>query len=109
MTDDLNLTPLQHNVLSAVIQKMPQAYGVSIGDAIEQGTGKRPAIASIYFVLEQLEERGFVTSQLGDPIAKRGGRARLLITITAKGRRALAQSYRAIDAMRPVGLKGVLA
>jgi DNA-binding PadR family transcriptional regulator len=52
------------------------AYGVPISMEIERTTGRRVALASVYAALERLEDRGWVSSRVGEPTAERGGRAK---------------------------------
>jgi DNA-binding PadR family transcriptional regulator len=43
-----------------------KAYGVPISTEIEQTTGRRVALASVYAALERMEERGWVASRVGE-------------------------------------------
>ena len=63
-------------VLLAAIRLGDDAYGVPIAREIEQRSRREVALGSVYAALERLEEKGLVTSRLGDPTAARGGRAR---------------------------------
>ena len=72
-------------VLLAVIRLGDEAYGVPISHAIEDTTGREAALGSVYASLERLEEKGFVSSTLGDPTPERGGRAKRYFRATTKG------------------------
>ena len=72
-------------VLLALIRLGDEAYGVPIADAIAQSTGKRVILASVYNTLERLEEKGLVTSTVGQPTPARGGRAKRYFSITTAG------------------------
>src|SRR4249919_1078463 len=74
-------------VLLALIRLGDDAYGVPIAQAIEESSGRDVAIGSIYITLARLEEKGLVSSALGEPTAVRGGRAKTYFRITAKGLR----------------------
>jgi Transcriptional regulator PadR-like family len=50
--------------------------------------------------LDRLEDKGFVKSRQGEATAERGGKRKLLFTITAPGQRALRESLQAIDVLR---------
>ena len=52
-------------VLLALLRHGDEAYGVPIAHAIEQSTGKRVILASVYNTLERLEEKGLVRSTDG--------------------------------------------
>ena len=72
-------------VMLALVRLGENAYGVTIGREIEQ-KGRRPAaLASVYAVLERLERRGWVRSELGEATPERGGRAKRHFRITALG------------------------
>jgi DNA-binding PadR family transcriptional regulator len=47
------------------------------------------ALASVYATLDRLVERGLAISELGEPTAERGGRAKKFFRITGKGLRAV--------------------
>ena len=76
-------------VLLAVLRVRDDAYGVAITEEIHRETRRDVTLASVYTTLARLEEKGFVTSSLGEPTAARGGRRKRYYTVTAAGRRAL--------------------
>jgi DNA-binding PadR family transcriptional regulator len=63
-------------VLLAILSQGDNAYGVTIREALEDATNRSITIGSLYTTLARLEEKGLVTSRLGDPTAARGGRAK---------------------------------
>ena len=80
-----HLGDLEMLVMLALIRLGDEAYGVTIGREIEQ-KGRRPAaLASVYAVLERLERRGWVRSELGEATAERGGRAKRHFRVTTQG------------------------
>ena len=90
-------------VLLALLRHGDEAYGVPIAHAIEQSTGKRVILASVYNTLERLEQKGLVASKMGEPTSERGGRAKRYFAISAAGlrevraaRKALTQLWRGI-------------
>ncbi len=83
-------------VLLALIRLGEDAYGVPIGREIEQQTGREAALGSVYASLERLEEKGLVTSRLGDPTAARGGRAKRYFHVTAQGLHQVRETQRAL-------------
>jgi DNA-binding PadR family transcriptional regulator len=74
-------------VLLALIRLDENAYGVPICKALEEALGREVLAGSVYAALERLEEKGFVSSSLGEPTPDRGGRAKRYFHITAKGMR----------------------
>src|SRR3989440_4456743 len=79
-------------VLLALIRLGDGAYGVPISEAIEESSGKGVALGSVYITLERLENKGLVSSRLGEPTAERGGRAKTYFKVTAKGLRDVRQA-----------------
>jgi PadR family transcriptional regulator PadR len=72
-------------VLLALMRLDEQAYGVAIAAAIEEASRREVALGSIYVALQTLEQKGLVASELGEPTAERGGRAKRYFRITARG------------------------
>ena len=60
-------------VLLAIAHLRGEAYGVPIVEEIERRTGRAVARAAVYVTLRRLEEKGFVSSWIGDPTPERGG------------------------------------
>jgi len=83
-------------VLLALIRIGDEAYGVPISEAIEESSGKEVAIGSVYITLERLENKGLVSSRLGEPTAERGGRAKTYFKVTAKGLREVRNAQRTL-------------
>lgn len=79
------LTDLELMLLLAVLRVGESAYGVTIAREIEQTAGRSISIALVYATLDRLQDRGLVTSWMGDPTPERGGRAKRFFEVTAKG------------------------
>lgn len=65
------------------------AYGVAITDELDRQTGRSVSISAVHAALHRLEEKGMLSSHMGDASAERGGRRKRLFTVTALGSRAL--------------------
>ncbi len=76
-------------VLLAVMRLGDAAYGVPISKELMSLAKREVALGSIYAALDRLEEKGFVSSTLGDPTPERGGRAKRYFTVTPVGIKAL--------------------
>ena len=74
-------------VMLVLIRLGEDAYGVPIGRAIEESSGREVALGSVYAALERLEQKGFVSSSVGDPTPERGGRAKRYFRVTNAGLR----------------------
>ncbi len=83
-------------VLLALIRLGEEAYGVPICREIETRSGREAALGSVYAALERLEQKGLVTSRLGDSTAVRGGRAKRYFRVTAQGILGVRQTQQAL-------------
>ena len=83
-------------VLTAAIHLDEDAYGAAIRREIEAATERRCSIGALYTTLDRLETKGFVKTWMGDSTPQRGGRAKRMICVTAKGIRAASAFYLAI-------------
>ena len=72
---------------------------VPISVEIEQTTGRSVALASVYAALERLEDRGWVSSRVGESTAQRGGRAKRYFRVTTKGVRRVREAKGALVKM----------
>lgn len=86
-------------VLLAVLQLGEDVYGVPIVEEIERRTGRRVARAAVYVTLRRLEQKGLVTSWMGEPTDERGGKARRYVSVEPAGRRLLRESREAMEQM----------
>jgi PadR family transcriptional regulator PadR len=84
-------------VLLALIRLGEDAYGVPISREIEERGGREVALGSVYAALERLEEKGFVSSLLGEATPERGGRAKKFFRVTSKGLRELRETQQALQ------------
>jgi PadR family transcriptional regulator PadR len=76
-------------VLLAVAMFDGQAYGVGITHEIIEQTGRSVRLNQVHASLHRLEEKGMVTSKMGDPTPERGGRRKRFFRITAYGQQTL--------------------
>ena len=65
------------------------AYGVTVSQEIEQQAGRVVTFGAVHNTLIRLEEKGFVTSEMGGATTERGGRRKRLFKLTALGKTAL--------------------
>ena len=79
-------------VLLAVLRLDSDAYGVTIKDALDGETSRDVTLGAIYKTLGRLEDKGYLSSRLGDPTPQRGGKRKKLYRLEPLGSRALKQS-----------------
>jgi|SRR5579883_3229893 DNA-binding PadR family transcriptional regulator len=92
-----SLGEFEQIVLLAILRLGDNAYGVTIAGEISECTRREPAPGALYTTLDRLEDKGLVTSRLGDPTPQRGGRAKRYFALSAMGVEAITraqQSYR---------------
>jgi len=86
-------------VLLAVLRLGDDAYAVPIVEEIEARTGRSASRSSVYLTLRRLEEGGLVTSEMGDPLPERGGKARRYVRLLPEGRRLVRETQAGLQAM----------
>jgi DNA-binding PadR family transcriptional regulator len=97
--DEMSGTPtlgeFEQVVLLAILRLGDAAYGVTIREEIQARTDREPAPGALYTTLDRLEEKGLITSRLGDPTPQRGGRAKRYFQVSGVGVEAVARAQRA--------------
>src|SRR5688572_31749786 len=83
---------LEELILLTVGVLYGKAYGIAVMDEIDKQTGRSLNISAVHSVLKRLEEKGLVSSTMGDPSAERGGRRKRIFLLTAAGKRALEEA-----------------
>ncbi|HEY9005788.1 PadR family transcriptional regulator [Ohtaekwangia sp.] len=68
------------------------AYAFKIAEEFESQTGRSVSIGAVHSTLDRLEGKGFLSSEMGNATAERGGRRKRIFTITALGKRVLKES-----------------
>jgi PadR family transcriptional regulator PadR len=74
-------------------------YGVPIVDEIERRTARQISRVAVYIALRRLEQKGLVSTWMGDPTQERGGKSRRCVKVTRAGLQALRESRHAVDQM----------
>ena len=90
------LGEFEYLILSTTMGLGEGAYGAAIRQQIEDATGNRCSIGALYTTLDRLEDKGFIKTWMGDPVPKRGGRAKRLVRVTAKGAQEVSDFYAAV-------------
>ena len=86
------LGDLEHLVLLAILRLGSDAYGIPILDEVSARSGREVSRATVYVALKRLEQKGLVTSRLGDSTPERGGRAKRFFKLKPSGLKALRES-----------------
>src|ERR1700733_13854121 len=90
------LGEFEYLLLSASARLGDEAYGAAIRQDIEGATGRRCSVGALYTTLDRLEEKGLIETWMGDASPQRGGGAKRMVRVTAKGSREAAAFYRRI-------------
>ena len=94
-----HLTDLEQLMLLAVLRLGESAYGSAIQTDLEDVAQRSVSLGSIHMTLARLEERGLARSEMGEPLAVRGGKARRIYSVTSEGRSALEAAREALGRM----------
>ena len=87
-----DLGDIEHLVLLAVLRLGKEAYGIPILDEVSARSGREVSRATVYVALKRLEQKGLLTSRLGDSTPERGGRAKRFFKLKPSGLKALRDS-----------------
>ncbi len=72
---------------------------MTIRREINDKTGRDVSIGAVYTTLERMENKGFVSSRIGEPTPERGGRAKKYFRVEAPGLKALRNSKDTLTCM----------
>lgn len=84
-----NLGEFEELVLLTVAVLMEEAYSVAICDELSNHTGRTVKLGVVHAVLNRLEEKGLVNSELGEATKTRGGKRKRFYQLTVAGKAAL--------------------
>lgn len=84
-----NLGEFEEIVLLLVAAQHGEAYGLSVTKSIEKELQRSVTMSSVHTALYRLEEKGLVSSEIGDSDGKRRGRRKRIFIITALGKKSL--------------------
>src|SRR6188472_4749040 len=87
-----DLGDIEHLVLLAILRLGLEAYGIPILDEVSARSGRDVSRATVYVALKRLEQKGLLTSKLGDSTPERGGRAKRFFKLKPAGLKALRES-----------------
>jgi PadR family transcriptional regulator PadR len=90
------LGEFEYLLLTAAARLGDDAYGAAIREAIEAATGRRCSIGALYTTLDRLEKKGLLKTWMGEATPQRGGRAKRMVRVTAKGVQASTAFYNAV-------------
>lgn len=86
-------------VMLVLLHLGDQAYGVSVSRELEKQRGREVSLGSIYAALDRLEQKGLISSSLGDPTPDRGGKAKRYFRVTQEGLRKVHETRRVLSVL----------
>jgi DNA-binding PadR family transcriptional regulator len=86
------LSKAEEIFLLSIWRLKENAYGVTIKRKVKEATGYDYAYGTLYGLLDQLDRKRYVIKRTGDPTTERGGRRKILYTLTQTGIDALKAS-----------------
>jgi len=90
------LGEFEYLLITAAAGLGDDAYGAAIREEIEATTGRKCSIGALYTTIDRLEGKGLLKTWMGDATSQRGGRAKRMVRLTAKGVQAAKEFYDAV-------------
>ncbi len=87
-----NIGEFEEVVLLTIASLLDEAYSVNIVDEIRKVTGRKTKLGVVHAVLKRMEDKGLITSELGEPTKERGGRRKRFFQVSHAGKIALLKS-----------------
>jgi len=83
------ITRLEEAILIAIWRLKNDAYGVTINKQVSKSLKKKYSMGALYFALDQLLRKGYVSKSTKQFYHEKGGRSRTYYSLTKNGKRAL--------------------
>jgi PadR family transcriptional regulator PadR len=84
-----HLGEFEELVLLTIASLMENAYSVAVCDELSKHADRTVKLGVVHAVLNRLEEKGLVKSELGEATATRGGKRKRYYTVTGAGKASL--------------------
>ena len=81
----IHLGEFQEIVMLSIMILEKNAYGVTIQEEIDRRMKRKISRGALHTALTRLEEKGFISSDYGEPTSERGGRRKRYYEVTNKG------------------------
>jgi PadR family transcriptional regulator, regulatory protein PadR len=82
-------------VLMAILRLKSDAYGMRVHQELQERAGRRCSYGALYTTFDRLEQKGYISSWVGEPTPERGGRAKKYFRLDNVGKAALREAYQA--------------
>jgi PadR family transcriptional regulator PadR len=99
MTITSYLTRKEELILLAVHKLGDSASLVRVREILNVSTGHEWTVGNVYVPLDRMKKLGYLDARVGEPTARRGGKAVKYYVLTRQGKLALAELKRVHDTM----------
>lgn len=99
MTITNYLTRKEELILLAVHKLGDSASLVKVREILNVSTGHEWTVGNVYVPLDRMTKMGYLEARVGEPTARRGGKAVKYYVLTRQGKEALAELKRVHDTM----------
>ena len=107
MTRQGSLGEFEQLLLLALLSLGDEATGTAVTEKLESDANRRVSRGALYSALDRLEAKGFLTWELRESSAARGGHASRVFTVTEAGIASLAQQQQILRSLTR-GLESIL-
>jgi PadR family transcriptional regulator PadR len=84
-------------LMAAILRLRDNAYGRSLHAELEKRLARSVPTGQIYVALGRLEQKGYISSEVGAPTPVRGGRAKTFYSLTGAGEVAFQSEREGFD------------
>ena len=99
MTINTYLTRKEELILLAVHKLDESASLVRVREILNVSTGREWTMGNVYVPLDRMTRLGYLETRVGEPTARRGGKAKKYYSLSRQGKKALAELKRVHDTM----------
>ena len=93
------LTKLEELILLSVWRLKENAYGTTIYNYITEVTEKKLSLGGVYFPLDRLAKKGYLTAYIGEATPERRGLSKRYYNLTERGIQMLGEIKRVNEIM----------
>jgi len=91
-----SITRIEEMIMLAILNLREDAYLISIQAYLSEIFEKKVSLTSVHLPLRRLEKINYLTAQMGEATAVRGGRRKKIYSVTDTGYKVL-EEYRSIS------------
>lgn len=89
---ETNLGEFQEVILLVILSQENRTYGAEIQRVLKEDLERIISRGSLHTALTRLEEKGFITSEVGGATKERGGRRKKFFSVSNTGRASLVEA-----------------